>query len=130
MNTTRPMKPPLSGRPHRGERHGVSMRPGGITIRMSGIDWQDVALFGERARGSPAPCTPTRMSGIDWQDVPLFGERACGSLDPVAVQRRTLPDFIRLLQADSGAIHLIDHRHRGLVATIKCAPVRMLGDFE
>jgi DNA-binding CsgD family transcriptional regulator len=79
------------------------MYPGGITIRMSGIDWQDVALF---------------------------GERACGSLDSVVVQRRTLPDLIRLLQADSGAIHLIDHRNRGLVATIKGAPVSMLIDFE
>jgi DNA-binding CsgD family transcriptional regulator len=79
------------------------MYPGGITIRMSGIDWQDVALF---------------------------GERACGSLDPVSVQRRTLPDLIRMLQADSGAVHLIDHRHRGLVATIKGAPVSMLVDFE
>ena len=70
------------------------------------------------------------MSGIDWQDVAQFGELACGSLDPVAVQRRTLPELIRLLQADSGAIHLIDHRHRCLVAKIKGAPVRMLLDFE
>ena len=70
------------------------------------------------------------MSGIDWQDVARFGELACGSLDPVAVQQRTLPDFIRLLQADSGAIHLIGHRCQGLVATTQGAPVRMLVDFE
>jgi DNA-binding CsgD family transcriptional regulator len=70
------------------------------------------------------------MSSNDWQDVARFGELACGTLDPGAVQRGTLPDLVRLLQADSGAIHLVDHRYQSVVATAIGAPASILLDFE
>jgi DNA-binding CsgD family transcriptional regulator len=90
----------------------------------------EVEDVSSRAASRCARGIAIRMSSIDWQDVARFGELACGSLDPVAVQRQTLPDLIRLLQADSGAIHLIDHRYQSLVATTQGAPERMLLDFE
>ncbi|MDX3696554.1 LuxR C-terminal-related transcriptional regulator [Streptomyces europaeiscabiei] len=70
------------------------------------------------------------MTGIDWREVARFGELACGSLQPVTVQRRTLPELVRLLRCDSGAIHLIDRRYRGRMATVTGAPVQMLLEFE
>ncbi|MEV0066271.1 LuxR C-terminal-related transcriptional regulator [Amycolatopsis sp. NPDC050768] len=69
------------------------------------------------------------MTGLDWQEVARFGELACGSLRPVTVQQRTLPELVRLLQCDSGAIHLLDRRYRGQVASLTGAPVKMLLEF-
>jgi DNA-binding CsgD family transcriptional regulator len=130
MNTTRLITTQSS------PRTWLYRPPSATTCARHGRDraYCEVTATSKTCRAARRPDVPggiaIRMSGIDWQDVARFGELACGSLDPVAVQRRTLPDLIRLLQADSGAIHLIDHRYKGVVATIKGAPSRMLVDFD
>ncbi|WP_394619686.1 LuxR C-terminal-related transcriptional regulator [Lentzea sp. JNUCC 0626] len=70
------------------------------------------------------------MDRVDWQDVARFGEVACGSLSPATVLQRTLPELVRALRCDSGAVQLLDRHYRGRLSTVTGAPVQMLLDFE
>jgi DNA-binding CsgD family transcriptional regulator len=59
-----------------------------------------------------------------------FAELVCGSLRSAAVQQQGLPEFTRLTSSDTGAIHLLDHRHRATLASTIGAPITLLYEFE
>jgi DNA-binding CsgD family transcriptional regulator/GAF domain-containing protein len=72
------------------------------------------------------PAVPT----TDWRSVAQFGENVCGSLHSVEVMRRALPQIVRLVDGDTGAVRRFDERNRVAMATHMGSPVPMLLEFE
>ncbi|WP_433296216.1 LuxR C-terminal-related transcriptional regulator [Pseudonocardia sp. CA-142604] len=67
---------------------------------------------------------------IDWQAVARFGGLVCGSLRLVDVMQRSLPEMVRLLESDAGAIRYFDRHDNAAVATLMGSPAPMLFEFE
>lgn len=63
-------------------------------------------------------------------DTLRFGEMVCSSLNCATVQRRALPEYMRLLDSDSSGVHLFDCRHRTTVGSVLGMPAAFLYELE
>ncbi|ADB50571.1 LuxR C-terminal-related transcriptional regulator [Conexibacter woesei] len=63
------------------------------------------------------------MDPATYQEILRFGETVCSSLSCETVQKRMLPDFVRLTGGDMAGVCLLDHRSRfTLVSVLSVSP--------
>jgi DNA-binding CsgD family transcriptional regulator len=82
-----------------------------------------------RTRGGRA-APGQSMDDRVWTDIMQFGETVCSTLSCATVQRRALPQYMRLLDSDSSGVHLFDGRHRTTVGSVLGMPAEFLYELE
>ena len=69
------------------------------------------------------------MDPATYQEILRYGEYVCGSLNCETVQKRALPEFVRLTGADMAGICLLDSRDRLTVVSAMSVPATIVHEF-